>query len=303
MKHILAISYSQSGQLDEILDNFLVPFEKFNIDRVKIFPKNEYTFPWSTGSFFNAMPETVLEEPIDLAPYTLSQERYDLVIIGYQPWFLSPSQPVLALLKDPKFRAVLKDTPVATVIGSRNMWLNAQKSIVREVENAGGKMVANVPFIDKTQNHISALTILHWMLTGKKTRKWGFLPLPGVSQHDIAEAGKFAPPLALAVEKGCYEGVQKNILAQGDIAISPSILLIEARAKKIFTVWANLIKRKSTTPEKRSFWVSAFKWYLIIALFVISPLIIFIYTLFTPFSRSKIKRNQQHFLYLGIKNN
>jgi hypothetical protein len=288
--------------LDEILDNFLVPFEKFTIDRVKVQPQREYPFPWSTDSFFDAMPETVLEEPIELAPYTLKQESYDLVIIGYQPWFLSPSQPVLALLKDPKFKTVLKNTPVATVIGSRNMWLNAQKSIVREVENAGGEMVANIPFIDKVQNHISALTILHWMLTGKKTRRWGFLPLPGVSEQDIAEAGKFAPPLASAVEKGRYEGVQKDILAQGGINIQPSILLIEARAKKLFILWANLIKRKSTTPEKRAFLVSAFKWYLIIALFVISPPLIFIYTLFTPFLRSKIKRSQQHFLYLGIKN-
>jgi hypothetical protein len=302
MKNILVINYSQSGQLDQILNNFLVPFKGFEVDRVKIDPKVAYPFPWSSEVFFDAMPETVLEEPIELAPYTLKHKNYDLIIIGYQPWFLSPSQPITALLKDQAFKQVLKGTPVATVIGARNMWLNSQDSIVRGVEEAGGYMVANVPFIDKVQNHISALTILHWMLTGKKTKRWGLLPLPGVSEREITEAGKFGQLLALATEKDNYDGVQKDIIDQGGIYILPSILLIEARAKKLFLIWANLIKRKSTTPKKRAFWVSFFKWYLVTALFVISPPILVINAILNPFMRSKIKRNQQHYLYLGIKN-
>ena len=180
------------------------------------------------------------------------------------------------------------------------MWLNSQKSIVRWVEEAGGIMVANIPFYDKVQNHISALTILHWMLTGKKTKKWGFLPLPGITQSDIDDADKYGQPLASAAEQGSYEGVQKAILDKGGIYIESSIILIESRAKKLFTFWAKLIKRKGTTAEKRAFWVSCFKWYLLIALFVISPPVVFIHTLLKPILRSNIKRNQQRFLYLGI---
>ena len=33
---ILAINYSQSGQLDDILTNFLEPIENCEIDRIKI---------------------------------------------------------------------------------------------------------------------------------------------------------------------------------------------------------------------------------------------------------------------------
>ena len=303
MKNILVINYSQTGQLDEILDNFLTPFAGFEIERVKIEPKIAYPFPWTSEVFFDTMPETVLEEPIELAPFQLKREKYDLIIIGYQPWFLSPSLPVTALLKDERFKKVLKDTPVATVIGARNMWLNSQESIVRWVKAAGGVMVANIPYIDKVQNHISALTILHWMLTGKKSKKWGILPMPGVQQRDIDEAAKFGQPLAEAIEKANFEQVQKAILDRGGIYIKSSILLIESRAKKLFTIWANLIKRKGTTPEKRAFWVSFFKWYLLVALFVISPPVLLIHTLLKPFLSSKIKRDQQRYLYLGIENN
>jgi len=161
MKRILVISYSQTGQLNQILDNFLKPFDGVEVERVYIKPQDEYIFPWPSSLFFDVMPESVLEEKIELAPYQLNAPKYDLIILGYQPWFLSPSLPATSLLQDSKFLAVIKDTPIVTVIGARNMWMNSQKSIVKRVEGAGGRMVANIPFIDKNQNLISALTILH----------------------------------------------------------------------------------------------------------------------------------------------
>jgi len=300
MKNILVVSYSQSGQLDEILDNFLIPLQAFHIERVRISPKDEYPFPWTSESFFDLMPETVLEEPIALAPFSFERDQYDLVILGYQPWYLSPSQPTTALLQSESFRNVLKDTPVATVIGSRNMWINAQKSIVRDIDDAGGKLVANIPLIDRVQNHISALTILHWMLTGKKTRRWGFLPLPGVSQEDIIGAKQYGEPLAEALRNNMFHGVQEKILDKGGISIAPSIIFIEARAKKLFMIWANLIKRKGTTPKKRAFYVSFFKYYLVFALFVVSPFILIVYFLLRPLFYSKIKKDREQILYLGI---
>lgn len=300
MKNVLVINYSQSGQLDQILENFLIPFKEHNIEWVKIQPREPYPFPWTSNVFFDVMPETVLEEPIELASYTLERDQYDLIIIGYQPWFLSPSLPVTALLKDDKFLSVLKNTPVATVIGARNMWLKSQESVVKWIQNAGGKMVANVPFIDKVQNHISALTILHWMSTGKKTRRWGFLPLPGVSERDINEAHLFGKPLALALEKGYYQGVQKEIIEKRGITVNSSIMLVEDRGKRIFSIWANIIKKKGTTPKKRAKLVNTFEWYLIIALFVVSPPVLIIYTLLKPLLWFKIKQNKNRFLYLGI---
>ncbi|MBL3656262.1 hypothetical protein [Fulvivirga sediminis] len=56
MKNILVISYSQSGQLDSILDNFLLPFKGVNIERVKVKPQDDFPFPWTSPAFFDAMP-------------------------------------------------------------------------------------------------------------------------------------------------------------------------------------------------------------------------------------------------------
>ena len=145
MKKILCVNYSQSGQLDEILDNFLSPLEGCEIDRIKVEPNKDFPFPWKTNSFYDAMPETVLEEPIELEPFSFKEEHYDLIIFGYQPWFLSPSMPATALLKNREFKKRLNNTPVITVIGARNMWLNSQKSVVKHVQDAGGKIVGNIP--------------------------------------------------------------------------------------------------------------------------------------------------------------
>ncbi|MCH2023711.1 MAG: hypothetical protein MK207_14645 [Saprospiraceae bacterium] len=302
MKNILVISYSQTGQLNDILDCFLIPFKGVEIDRINIQPREEFVFPWISSVFFDTMPETVLEEKIDLMPYDFRANSYDLIILGYQPWFLSPSLPISSLLQDSKFLAVLNNTPIVTVIGSRNMWINSQISVVNRIESAGGRIVANVPFIDRHQNLLSALSILHWMLTGKKERKWGFLPLPGVSRKDIESAEVLAEPVTQALHKGDYLGLQERILKKKLVDIHPSILFIEMRAKRLFIFWANLIKRKSINTKKRNFWVAMYKYYLIFALFVVSPIVLAVYTLLVrPIIWSSIKKNKEHFLYLGIE--
>jgi len=299
MKRILIIGYSQSGQLYEILANFLKPFQEVEIEQVKIDTKDSFPFPWTSDVFFNTMPESVLEEPVELAPYNIKSTNYDLVIFGYQPWYLSPSIPTTSLLKDPKFLSILKDTPVVTVIGARNMWLNAQESVVGYIEGAGGKIVGNIPLIDRHQNLISVFTILHWMLTGKKERKWSFFPFPGVSKKDIEEVEVFGEDVFEAFQEGTYEGLQDKILAKNRIDIPPSILLVEMRGKSLFLAWANLIKKQ--TAKKRSFWVKVYKYYLLVALFLISPIILTIYTLLIrPFRGKHIQKKKEHFLYLGI---
>ncbi len=302
MKKVLVIGFSQSGQLHEILDNFIEPFQDYDIDRVKIEPLTPYPFPWHGDSFYEVLPETVLEDCIELAPYQTKHERYDLIIIGYQPWYLSPSQPTTALLNDAKFSALMKDTPIVTVIGARNMWLNSQESIKAMIKKAQGKLVGNIPFIDKTGNTISAITILYWMKSGKKERMLGIFPVPGVGQEDINEAGFFGSIVEKALAVDQYENLQKDIIASDKIHISTIILFIEQRAKKLFRIWARTIKKRGNTPKKRKRWLKGFKYYLFIAFFIVAPIVLLVYTiLFRPFSQASIHRKKDYFRGLKIE--
>ena len=302
MTKILCINYSQSGQLNDIVDNFMSPLKDVYIDRIKIDIKKTFPFPWKVNNFYDAMPETVLEEPIILKELKFKEKKYDLIILGYQPWFLSPSIPTTSLLKNHDFKKIMKNTNIITIIGARNMWLNAHKSVTNHISQAGGKLIGNIALIDKSPNHLSAISIAHWMLTGHKTKKWGIFPKPGISKKDIKEVDKFGIILNQCLRKKNYLDLQKKFIEKKAITINSNILFIEKKAKKIFIIWAKLIKKKELEGKNRSTYLKVFRIYLNVALFIISPiLILFNIILIRPFTQKSIKQEKKDFSYLNIK--
>ena len=122
MKNVLVINFTQSGQLNDILNRFDSPFEQhedYNVEHVEISVKKPFPFPWTGDEFWKAMPGCVLEEGTELNEFSFERNQYDLVIFGYQVWFLSVSLPSMAILQHDKFKAIIKNTPVVTVIGAR----------------------------------------------------------------------------------------------------------------------------------------------------------------------------------------
>ncbi len=298
---VLTIHFSQSGQLTEILTNFTHPFNGVEMEHQFIVPKNKFPFPWDVKTFFETMPESVLEIPIELEAINYNYSKYDLVIIGYQPWFLSPSLPITSILKDEQFKAIIKDTPIITVIGSRNMWLNSQESVKKLIQQAGGKLVGNVALADKSDNLIGVITILHWMLKGEKTRKWGILPKPGVADEDIENVKLFGEFAAQALQKNDWNNFQNQVIQNDGVVVRTNILFIEQKAKRLFIIWANLILKQAKN-GKRSFWVNAFKYYLIFVLFVVSPILLALYrVLIWPFTFKKVNARKKYFQQIAIK--
>jgi len=298
MKRILVVYYSQSGQLKQIVENFLLPFKDVEIEYLILEPKNPFPFPWDTKSFFDVMPESVLEETIEINTPRFNHDKYNLIIFGYQPWFLSPSLPATAILKNSEFGLRLKDTPVITIIGARNMWLNGQETVKQLIRNKGGNLVGNIPLIDKNFNLISVITIVHWLLvTGKKTKKWGIFPMPGVAEKEINKSYMFGEKAYKALKNNHFSDLQRQNLSLNKIKINTSLLFIELRAKKLFLIWAKIIKRKETNDHQRSSLLFFFRIYLYLALFLISPIVLTIYTLLIrPLTQKQIKIKKSYYL-------
>jgi hypothetical protein len=297
-KNILIIYYTQSGQLAEIVKSFAGPFIKagVTVEEVCVKPVGDYPFPWTSASFFNTMPESVLGIPIPLQPLNFKATVYDLIIFAYQPWFLSPSIPATSILKHPQFKALLQNTPVVTLIGARNMWLNAQQKVVLLLKEAGAKLVGNIALTDKNNNYSSAVSILYWMLTGKKERYKGIFPKPGVSDEDIQNAHVFGRIVLNHFEKNDLNGLPEGLIDAGALPIIADLMFIEARAGKLFSLWANLIRKK----ENRAPWIVLFKYYLLVALFIIAPMVLFINMIsFKPFLSKSIARKKRYHLGLN----
>ncbi|MES2107219.1 MAG: hypothetical protein V4577_00630 [Bacteroidota bacterium] len=294
-KKVLAIYYTQSGQMGEIIDSFTAPLidAGATVEKVRVKLVNDYNFPWTGKSFFSVMPSCVLGIPEPIEPLNLKEQKYDLVIMGYQPWFLSPSIPSNSLLHDEGFKSLIKDTPVITISAGRNMWINSYVRVRNMIKEAGAKLVGNVALLDKHPNPISFVTIFYWMLTGKKERYLNIFPKPGVSENDIAGTAEYGKTIVRHLENGEWDTLQNELIEQKAVGINYKLMFIEARAKPIFAVWAKIIAgRKNRTP-----WLSAFKYYLFVALFLGAPVLLTLDAIFLkPFSAKRIKRNKLKYL-------
>jgi hypothetical protein len=297
-KKVLAIYYSQSGQLKQIIDNFCEPLINagHSVEKVRISLKNDFAFPWTTKRFFSVMPDCVLGIPAELEPFQLKESSYDLVVLGYQPWFLSPGIAFNSLMHDAVFKNVLKNTPVITITGVRNMWVNAFQKIKLMLEDAKANHVGTVALYDRHLNLVSIFTIFHWMLTGRKDRYLGFFPLPGVSDEDILHTKTFGQIVLPYLEKNEWSALQNEFIEVKAVDPKYHLMFIESKAGIMFKLWAKFISRK----EDKNFWLAAFKYYLLIALFIAAPLVYIINVLiFKPFLSKHIRAKKQLLLKLN----
>jgi hypothetical protein len=294
-KKILAIYYTQSGQMGEIIDSFTAPLSQAgaSVEKVVIKPVEDYNFPWTGSRFFSVMPACVLGIAAPLQPLVFKEDKYDLIIMGYQPWFLSPSIPSNSLLQNGQFKALLNNTPVITISAARNMWINAYVRVKKMLTDAGAKLVGNVALVDRHPNVVSFITIFYWMLSGKKDRYLNIFPKPGVDEQDITHTAQYGQTVVSHLENNTLDSLQDELIKQKAVVINYKLMFIEARAKPIFAVWAKFIaKRKNRTP-----WLAAFKYYLFIALFLGAPVLLLLDAVFLkPFSYNRIKNKKLKYL-------
>lgn len=298
IKNILAVYYSQTGQLKDIVENFTLPFTEkdCNVELFEIKPINDFPFPWTSKQFFDAMPESVMGIPVQIQEPEFKRENYDLIVFAYQPWYLSPSIPAISVLKNEEFKKRLKNTPVITLIGSRNMWVMAQDEIKILLKLAGANLIGNIVLRDKHQNLVSAITVQYWMFTGKRDKWLGFFPKPGITEKDICSAKSIGSLVLESFLNNDFDELQNKLIKTKAVEIHSDLLFIESRGHMMFEIWAKAILKK----KNRALWINFFKYYLIIVLFVLSPILLLIYILFfKPFLLKRIKKQKEH--YFSVK--
>ncbi|SDM39087.1 flavodoxin family protein [Kriegella aquimaris] len=304
MKQVLVIYYSQTGQLHEILNNItktIAGGDQVNISYLKIEPKKPFEFPWDSKKFYGVFPESFLQIPTELKPVPpeILNNKYDLVILGYQVWYLTPSIPINSFLKSDAAEKLLKNTPVITVVACRNMWIQAQEKTKRLLAAVGANLVGHIALVDRHINHISVITIEHWMLSGKKDRYKGVFPKPGVSDNDIRAAEKFGLPIRAALLNNNFESLQQELLALDAVRVNPFLVMTDERGNIVFSKWANhLIKKGGPRDPERMKWIGIFKYYLLFAVWVITPIVFIVFLLtYLPMYQ---KRNKEKRYYSSV---
>jgi len=154
------------------------------------------------------------------------------------------------------------------------------------------KLVGNIALVDNHANLVSFVTILHWMFTGKKDRYLNIFPKPGVADEDIANTKRFGSTVLHFLQKGEWNGMQAELVKQNAVQVKYNLMFIESKARRIFAIWAKIIAKK----KKRTAWLVAFKYYLLIALFIAAPIILTVDAIFfKPFLSARIKKQKQYY--------
>lgn len=298
MKHILVVYYSQSGQLTRITDSILKDLVKdsnYQIDYEEIKPVEPYVFPWKKAQFYDVMPESVKGIVCELKPSNIDYSKdYDLVILAYQVWYLSPSIPFWSFLKTKENQSFLKDKKVLTVLGVRNMWVNAYRKVNKELIASGADQVGNVVLADKNNNLLGVILVVRFVLSGK-FKPFKYLPRYGVTESDILNARSIGNFIKSSFIENNFSKLQKQIVENKSVFLRFPIRQVELTGSKIFVKWANFILKKGGAGDpKRRLRVLLFKNYLLVLIFTLSPFVILIYTLigifFYPFVQKSLRK-------------
>jgi hypothetical protein len=300
MKNVLVVYYSQSGQLESIARNIANPLlnsTEVNVTFHEIQLEKPFPFPWNSEAFFDAFPESFLQIPTALKPISpeILNTKFDLILLNYQVWYLSPSIPINSFLKSPEAKILLNNTPVITISGSRNMWILAQEKIKKLLKQNNAHLKGNIALVDRAGNLISVVTIFDWMLSGIKRKYLGIFPLPGVSDKDIKESSEFGKVILSCLNENNLDNLQSKLIEIDAVRIKPFLITVDRTGNKIFTMWSNFIVKKE---ESRKTWLKVFKMYLFVAIWIISPIVFVFYLIFYPLMLNKIKKEKSY--YKGI---
>ena len=245
MKRVLLVHFSQTGQLARVARRLVSPLAgASDVELVEevLRPRAAYPFPWPLWRFLDAMPESVLLEPPALEPLAVrADERFDLIVLAYQVWYLAPAGPMTAFLKSEAGKQLLRGRPVVTVIACRNMWLTAQESVKRLIQEAGGQLRDNVVFIDQGGTLATFLTTPRWLLTGRRDAFLG-LPAAGVAEQEIANADRFGRALLGALRADREREEAPMLAGLGAARVDPRLIFSERAARRAFSVWSRLIR-------------------------------------------------------------
>lgn len=301
--HILVVYFSQTGQLKQIVESMLSTIQdKLSIECQEIIPELSFPFPWTANEFFDCMPESVKMIPEPIRPIQFQRTKYDLIILAYQPWFLSPSIPCTSFLKS-EYAAILSGAYVVTVIGSRNMWLNAQEKVKAELLRLNASLVGNIVFFDRNPNLISLLTIIRWTFKGIKEAS-GRMPEAGVSSLDIQRASRFGHIIYDAILHKAYHELHQKLLKSNAVELKSGLILLEKRGVKGFRKFADFIYEKGKRGDKaRLPRVKIYQRLLFVGVFILSPITNLLAKIKVLLLAKSLKQEHDYFIQIGYKEN
>lgn len=300
MKDVLIIYFSQTGQLLKVVDSIAFPLEEaadIHVDRRELRPQSDYPFPWPFFDFFDQFPEAVHLDPPVLQPLSLPEERrYDLVILAYTVWYLSPCPPMVAFLRSPAGREVLRDVPVITVIACRNMWLQAQEQTKLLLQAVGAHLIDNIVLTDRGSTLKTLVTTPRWMFTGRREPFWGIFPRAGITEEDITAAARFGRAITQVLRAGLPADHGPVLTGLRAAVVDQRLIASEKIGRRSFLIWGKLLRAvgRQGDPRRKPV-IVIYSLFLFLMLATVVPITIALRTLLRPLRRREVAQQSRYF--------
>ncbi|WP_312481159.1 dialkylrecorsinol condensing enzyme [Stutzerimonas nitrititolerans] len=298
MRQVLVVHYSQTGQLGRLVQSVCAPLlarDDVQLDFLAVQPATPYPFPWPFLTFFSIFPETVLMRPEPLQPLQVdANKRYDLVILAYQVWFLSPSRPITSFLASPEAARLLRGTPVVTLIGCRNMWLMAQEKLKARLDALGARLLDNIVLTDACGSAASFLATPLWMFTGRQ-QPFAWLPKAGISEAEIADAQRFGVAIGERLAQG-GPIEQPMLRGLGAVRIDEKLIASERVGTRSFKAWGTLLAALGPQHSlRRRSGLIVYIVFLLSLILTVVPVTALLKKLLSPLTRARIQREKAYF--------
>ncbi|ADG93960.1 conserved hypothetical protein [Arcobacter nitrofigilis DSM 7299] len=295
-KKVLVISYSQTGQLSNLVNNFTKSlFENKNINVIykNIKPKKPFAFPWTLMTFMDSFPESVYLDPCEINEFEEDDNDYDLIILSYSVWFLSPSIPISSFLKSPWAKKKFKNKPVITLIGCRNMWIMAQEKVKRLLLDLDAKLIDNVVLIDKGNSLETFITTPRWMLTGKKDSIFG-LSTAGIDENEITKSQRFGKALVDALMNDKEKENKSLLYGLKAVEVDTKLIKSEKIGTKSFTIWGGLIRKIGKPGDiKRKPILMLYLIFLLLMIIIVVPINMIIQSILRKINKDAVIKEKE----------
>lgn len=299
MRQVLIVHFSQTGQLDRLAQSVCAPLQQhgeIQLDVLPLQPAQPYPFPWPFLDFFRIFPETVLMRPQPLLPLAVdAHKRYDLVILAYQVWFLSPSQPMTAFLASPQAALLLKDTPVVSLIGCRNMWLMAQEKLKQRLSELGARLVDNIALTDACGTAASFLATPLWLFTGRQ-KPYSWVPRAGIDEAEIVAASRFGEAMLQRLTMDARPIEQPMLQGLGAVRIDEKLIGSEKVGNRSFQLWSRLLAALGPQQSRRrAAGLVVYIAFLLCLIVTVVPLSALLKKVLAPLFKERTQREKAYF--------
>jgi hypothetical protein len=301
MKRVLVVSYSQTGQLTSVVRSVVAPLLEapdIEVTFETLEPVTPYAFPWPFLEFFNTFPETVHARPRPLKPLRVGRnDSFDLILLAYQVWFLSPSQPIAAFLQTPEAAHWLRGTPVVTLIACRNMWLMAQETMKQRLSALGARLIDNVVLTDRAHSAATFISTPLWMLTGRRGPFFGgIVPPAGIDPADIAAASRFGRAIAAGLPALDAADPRPLLTGWGAVRVNERLIGSERIGYRSFRAWGRLLLALGQPRSRvRRLVLCLYVVFLVAMILTVAPAVALLKRALSPWTRERIARERAYF--------